>query len=305
MVGYLNMTDPTQLCPVSWQTFTSPRSMCGKKTTAACDSLKIPTAGASYRTVCGWFRGYQMGSPDAFGLINSAFNLENEYVDGISITYGSPGNRHHVYTYAAGVYELSDWNACPCTEEGGSSSWFVGYDYHCESGNPGPGRESVWYVSDVLWDGKQCGGNESTCCNSHDLPWFCKTFPNPISENLEVRICTDQELSNENVAIESFELYISVQANTALASMDTSTVIGITFAILFVMFSLVVLVAVCVCCLVKRKSKVILRHSATIPSTHNMIETDQKDTITDIERDITMETNCVYAVPADLSDYYI
>ena len=99
MVGYLNMTDPTQQCPVSWQTFTFPRSMCGKKTTAACDSLNIPTAGASYRTVCGRFRGYQMGSPDAFGLINSAFNLENEYVDGISITYGSPGNRHHVYIH--------------------------------------------------------------------------------------------------------------------------------------------------------------------------------------------------------------
>ena len=94
-------------------------------------------------------------------------------------------------------------------------------------------------------------------------------------------------------------------ANTALASMDTSTVIGITFAISFVMFSLVVLVAVCVCCLVKQRSKVILRHPATKPSTHNMIETDQKDTITDIGRDITMETNCVYAVPADLSDYYI
>ena len=84
-----------------------------------------------------------------------------------------------------------------------------------------------------------------------------------------------------------------------------STVIGITFAISFVMFSLVVLVAVCVCCLVKQRSKVILRHPATKPSTHNMIETDQKDTITDIGRDITMETNCVYAVPADLSDYYI
>ena len=148
-----------------------------------------------------------MGSPDAFNVAN---NLETGSVDGISITYGSPGNRHHVYTYAAGVYELSEYDACPCTGDGISSSRFVGSDYHCESGNPGPGRESVWYVSEVLWDGKQCGGNESTCCNSHDLPWFCKTFPNPISENLEVRICTDQELSNENVAIETFELYISV-----------------------------------------------------------------------------------------------
>ena len=47
-----------------------------------------------------------------------------------------------------------------------------------------------------------------TCCNSSNLPWFCKTFPTPITEDLEVRICTDEEIDSENVAIEFFELYI-------------------------------------------------------------------------------------------------
>eukprot|EP00731_Ephydatia_muelleri_P003801 Em0001g3801a len=210
-VGYLNMTDPTQECPNSWQKITSPRSSCRKKSSVPCDSLNITTSGASYQTVCGWFRGYQIGTPDAFA--NNAglgYNLETYYVDGVSVTFGSPGNRSHVYTYAVGFKETNDKISCPCAG-GRAPPSFVGSDYYCESGNPGPSAIGTdVYSSDVLWDGQQCGGNESTCCNPPDLPWFCKTFPTPISEDLEVRICTDQALNDENVAIESFELYIQV-----------------------------------------------------------------------------------------------
>eukprot|EP00731_Ephydatia_muelleri_P003802 Em0001g3802a len=211
-VGYLNMTDPTQECPNSWQKITSPRSSCRKKSSAPCDSLNITTSGASYQTVCGWFRGYQIGTTDAFANIAGlGYNLETYYVDGVSVTYGSPGNRRHVYTYAVGIREANfNRYSCPCTG-GDPIPSFVGSDYYCESGNPGPSAIGNYvYSSDVLWDGQQCGGDESTCCNPPDLPWFCKTFPTPISEDLEVRICTDQELNDENVAIESFELYIQV-----------------------------------------------------------------------------------------------
>ena len=102
MVGYMDMTDPTQQCPDSWQKIASPRSSCGKKSTSPCDSFTITTSGASYRTVCGRFRGYQIGSTDAFYNYISR-SIETYYVDGVTVTYGSPGSRNHVYTYAAGV----------------------------------------------------------------------------------------------------------------------------------------------------------------------------------------------------------
>ena len=57
-------------------------------------------------------------------------------------------------------------------------------------------------------DRQQCGGLEVTCCNPPNLPWFCKTFPTPITDDLEVRICLDEAANNENVALEFFELYI-------------------------------------------------------------------------------------------------
>ncbi|KAL5479131.1 hypothetical protein EMCRGX_G022614 [Ephydatia muelleri] len=215
MVGSLDMTDPTQKCPNSWQKITSPRPSCGKKYSGPvvpCDSLNIPTSGASYQKVCGRFRGYQKGSPDAFHNFIPT-TLETYYVDGITVTYGLPGSRHHVFTYAASHNEISgEVTACPCTGDGDSApTSIVGSDYYCESGNLGPNYVATEvYSADVLWDGEQCGGNEDTCCSPANLPWFCKTFLIPISKDLEIRICTDESTTNENVLIEKFELYIQV-----------------------------------------------------------------------------------------------
>ena len=153
-------------------------------------------------------------APDAFAsVLELGWDIERYYVDGVSITCGSPGNRTHVYTYAAGLSEITPvygywYSMCPCAG-GYSPPAFVGSDYYCESGNPlSTWNSTGFYYADVLWDKQQCGGLEGTCCNPPNLSWFCKTFPNPISEDLEVRICLDQAASDENVAIEFFELYI-------------------------------------------------------------------------------------------------
>ena len=207
-VGYLDMSDPTQQCPPSWTKISSPRASCGKKTGASCESLAIGTSGTSYRTVCGRFRGYQVDSTDAFGrcgTVTTPNTIEDPYVDGISITYGSPGSRSHIFTYAAGYSEVSSTCSCPCAG-GRAAPSFVGSDFYCESGNEGAG--SGLFSADILWDGQQCRSLETTCCNPPNQAWFCKTLPTPISGDMEVRICTDEAISNENVALEYFELYI-------------------------------------------------------------------------------------------------
>ena len=203
-VGYLNMSDPTQECPSSWQTFTSPRS-CGKKNNIdACGLVNISTCGTSYQMICGRFNGYQVGTTDAF--LNYTGLGYPYYVDGVSITYGSLENRQHVYTYAIGGTEFNDTDACPCAG-GTKPPSFVGSDYYCESGNnlanSSPGTT---YKDDLLWDGQLCRNDEVGCCSLP--PSFCKSFPTLISEELEVQICLDESVDNENVAIEFFELYI-------------------------------------------------------------------------------------------------
>ena len=209
-VGYLDMTDPTQQCPPSWSKIPSPRASCGKKSTGgACDSLTIGTSGASYQTVCGRFRGYQVGTPDAFAWQSSSVSIENTYADGMSITYGLPGQRKHIFTYAAAVFETQAGPpTCPCAG-GQAAPSFVGSDFYCESGNPGSTADgTTMFSADVLWDGQQCNGLEATCCNPPNLAWFCKTLPAPITGDLEVRMCMDEPTSNENMALEFFELYI-------------------------------------------------------------------------------------------------
>ena len=214
-VGSLDMTDPTQQCPPSWAKVSTPRGSCSKKTAPlTCDSSVIGTSGASYQTVCGRFRGYQVGTPDAFARCGSPSGapntIENPYVDGISITYGPAGKRQHVFTYAAGVRENINPFGCNCPCAGGPAPpSFVSSDHYCESANPTSTDSGVLlYHADPLWDGQQCGPNETSCCNPPNLAWFCKTFPTLITGDLEIRLCTDEALDNENVALEFYELYI-------------------------------------------------------------------------------------------------
>ena len=62
--------------------------------------LALQVEGRFYSSVCGHVRGY--GGSSAF---NSAIklngNLENNYVDGVSLILGPPGSRTHILTFAA------------------------------------------------------------------------------------------------------------------------------------------------------------------------------------------------------------
>ena len=190
---------------------TSPAgASCEKRASVLCDSVNITTFGVSYQTVCGRFGGYQVGTPDTFWeAAKLGWNIEQWYVDGVSITYGSPGNRQHVYTLAAGIEEYTQYSSCPCAGGYMPPPSFVGSDYYCESGNPTPMyNQTIFYYADVLWDGQLCRNDEVTCCNPPILPWFCRIFKYALTENLEVRICLDEPPSNENLALEFFELYI-------------------------------------------------------------------------------------------------
>ena len=225
LVGFMDMADPTQRCPSTLSTISSPRASCGRGTnTGGCDSVYISTKGVGpYQTVCGKLAAYQIGSTDAFGRCgtnphdnagtsNSLLpnTIEDPYVDGVSITYGARGSRQHVFTYAAGSTESSKSCNCPCSVGSASAPpSFVGSDYLCESGD----SSSTWdrttfYYSDILWDGQQCGGDEASCCTRANLPWFCKQFAAPISDDLELRVCTDSDRTDENLALSHFELYI-------------------------------------------------------------------------------------------------
>ena len=210
----LNMSDPSQLCPGEWslQTYSSePRRLCGGGNSGAgCASTIYSTYGISYSQVCGRVVGFQQTAPDAFG--GSTESIEGPYVDGVSLTHGPPGARQHIWSFAAGLSELVQPSyptlSCPCVS-GTTAPSFVGNDYFCESGNPVTTLASMLYASDPLWDGQGCGS--SSCCEFSSpvtAPWFCKQLPQATTDDIEVRICRDEAITNEDSPVQLIELYI-------------------------------------------------------------------------------------------------
>ena len=137
--------------------------------------------------------------------------LDSWYVDGVSLTHGIPGSRTHVWTFVNAYHETpSSPSICPCVLSN-YSEWphtvpcFVGNNYFCATGSRDTPSKTVLY-NNPLWDGLGCTGS-NTCCQFNQPPWFCRTLPTATSDDLEVRICAEQDTSNENTYISNIELY--------------------------------------------------------------------------------------------------
>ena len=208
-VAHLNMTDPSSQCPADFriETANSKRFCIRDISSAGCVSMLFKSFELSYSQVCGYARGYSQVTPDGFsdpfGNVRSAL-LSGNYVDGVSITYGTPPT--HVWTYAAGARsESHSPHNCPCnTQPGIQAPSFLSSDYYCEAGS----SQSGWRTNDPLWDGMQCGGQEGPCCNHPALPWFTENTLTSTIAPIDVRLCLDEDTDNENIGIERLEIYV-------------------------------------------------------------------------------------------------
>ena len=212
----LNMTDPSSQCPAGFSLTTQDGvRFCTRSNTAAgCTGMDTDNYGHNYTQVCGFVRGYAFNTVDAFGTFGrmSSQPLSGNYVDGVSLTYGTPPN--HLWTYVAGLTEdgVPDVDSnCPCNTNGAPSNIpsYVGSDYYCEagvSGNPflsPPG----WITDDPQWDGMLCRGTEGPCCTSPTLPWFIRNMLNSTNDDILMRVCMDQASGDENIGLERAEIY--------------------------------------------------------------------------------------------------
>lgn len=214
-VAYLDMTDPSQLCPSAWMEFNSGGVRACERISnveGGCEGTIYPT-NRSYTRICGRATGYQIGGSAAFGW-TTVQTIDSYYLYGLSLTYGTP--RTHIWTFATGLSEgdhtQATWH-CPCTDPGNPNNVqlpsFIGNNYFCESGNP----SNTWiannlYSEDPLWDGEQCG-NEGTCCsNENSPPWFRVVLPSPTTDDIEARLCIPPNSAGEEVILQKLEIYI-------------------------------------------------------------------------------------------------
>ena len=215
-VAYVNMSQSGATCPQGLTQFiNSGLTLCGRSSGPGCKSTVFSTLGLNYSKVCGQLRGYQLGAPDAFHpYYLHSLSIDDAYVDGVSITYGS-APRKHIWTYANGLnfhHLLGPTYECPCNWNISiSTPPFVGSDYYCETAvhNNSCCHRSTFFLNDPLWDGQQCPGVEAPCCTHPNMPWFHKTLSETTTEDIELRVCSDDLTTDEDSPLEVIEIFVA------------------------------------------------------------------------------------------------
>ena len=210
-VANLDMTQPNQTCPPGFRTIhASGKRLCGRPGPAGFVSIRFPT-NVPYNRISGRVIAYQDKTTD--GLCpyigrhtdNLIHTIEEVYIDGVSITHGSP--RQHIWSFIASFDERhNDCHGCPCYNRfNGPRIPFIEDNFFCDSGSYVQTRRLN--LNDPLWDGQGCGPNNG-CCTFNNPPWFCAELDQHTSDDIELRLSADQTTSDEDIPIEIIELYV-------------------------------------------------------------------------------------------------
>ena len=216
-VVFLDTTNTSHDCPTGLKLTTYSRRTCGRAYSGyySCSSTTFNVDGFEYSRVCGRALAYRFGYNDAFRAYHhQRRDINDIYVDGLSLTHGASGSRQHIWTFASGLYTGSHKSnraryRCPCDNGNTAPSPpFVGNDYFCESIQ----TESTWgglrfFPNAPLWDGQVCEGG-GTCCQFNNPPWFIKDLTNSTTDDIELRLCLLERGSNSDIALEQLELYV-------------------------------------------------------------------------------------------------
>ena len=195
-VFYLNTSNPDESCPGAWNTITSPVRACAGDH-ASCVSIFSNDVTTAYNRVCGRVYGDAINTPDAFfRYIHGHGTIEDNYLDGVSITHGVSGSRTHIWTLGAGHPRR-----CPCDNNDRNYAPFppaeVGENYFC----------SRYDGFNTLWEGEGCAV-DNPCCSFHNPPYFSIQLPEPTTDHIEIRICNDQSQGDESVLVHFAEIYV-------------------------------------------------------------------------------------------------
>ena len=206
-VAHLNMNDSSQHCPNGLKMLEGHRR-CARNTVArGCTSVIYPTNGIAYSRVCGKIRAIQESHPAGFRpyIQRNTMTLEENYVDGISLTRGSAGSRKHIWTFAT---SYSDNNMqCSCSDSHKVPP-FVGHDFFCETGSRAESEyNDITFEDDPLWDGEGCD-SQADCCLFNKPPWFCKELPEPTTDDIEMRVCLNEHPIYGNILIEAVDVFV-------------------------------------------------------------------------------------------------
>ena len=193
-VFYLNASkyESDQSCPGQWNQVNNQCTGAERSCSSAFSDKII----SYYGKVCGRIIGEGVETTDAFNrFIPNQNTIEDNYLDGVSVTHGAPGSRTHIWSFAASP------NDCPCDNSNRNFAPLppaeVGDNYFCDRADG----------LDQVWTGESCT-SDNPCCSFHNPPYFSIQLPAATTDRIELRICTDQHFANEPVLVLLTELYV-------------------------------------------------------------------------------------------------
>jgi len=211
-VADMDMTRPADNCPATLQPRTDlcDKRLCGRgKAGPGCSVVTYSTHGIPYQRVCGRVLAYQIGSPNGFFAyhLDPSVSLSEAYVDGVSLTWGSAPSGH-IWTFAAAANaSMGDLSVFSC-----SGHWplpsdlgpgFVDGHYFCDGlSEEGGCVRPLWSESGSGLDGSSSGQT------SMSRMWFCVELGQTVTEDVQLRVCGNEDVSNEDTPLETVMLYV-------------------------------------------------------------------------------------------------
>ena len=180
-VALLNNKTRPRICTGDFTTVNN-NTRCVRNTEEpGCSHIVFPLMNLLYSHICGTVEGFWFGRPEGFTGTNrsNSTTINDNYVDGISLTYGSTTNRTHIWTFVADGVRFKQ--NCPR-----NTPDYVGNSYSC------------------LKYEFSCSSN-----NSCSLVFF-KQLQQPLTEDIEMRLCRDEHrvMDHEGIYVGNVEIYV-------------------------------------------------------------------------------------------------
>ncbi len=169
-------------CPGEWTAYGSAACQRDAGDADRMGSASFDSYGFSWERAEFSLSAVAIGTMDAWGnIVQNSATIEDAYVDGISLSVGAASQRTHLFTYAVAH---SGSTYCPSYGQGNSISpqSFIGADWVC--------------------------GTDMGSGIVFEAEWYEAVLSQPTVDPLEIRLMSDQDVGNENVAVQTILLRV-------------------------------------------------------------------------------------------------
>ena len=145
-----------------------------------------------------------MDSPDAWSQAPAIPAINDNYVDGVSITALAGGSvRTHLFSFGSSHIDTDNDCGCPAGDNGRPAPAFAGDRWVCD--RPEDNDDSN-YDRSRLWDPveNECFPTDFAALGGY----FTSSVPTGVLDPIEVRIMLTEQRGNEDILLVRLELYV-------------------------------------------------------------------------------------------------